>query len=223
VPTPPPARPAPTPVPPSPPPEDEASKPRTHDGFYFRFATGFGAYDERFQSETRESYGGRVSARIRGISVANEFAMGGTPWEGVVIGGGFYSDDVLTSTLLVNEGRTLPEGFDATSRSFRMFGLFIDRYFVPAVGVHLQAALGFASQSGVNVGGVDVGKDRQSANGFGLMLGFGYETWILDEWSVGFLARTSFSVLFSRDEVTKARWVHYVNSMPAFLMNVTYH
>jgi len=91
------------------------------------------------------------------------------------------------------------------------------------VGVHFQAALGVASQSSVAVNGVDVGKERQSANGFGALVGFGYETWILDEWSVGFLARASFSVLFSRDDDTKARWIHYVTSMPAFLMNVTYH
>jgi hypothetical protein len=200
-----------------------SSKPQTHDGFYLRFATGFGSYDERFQSQANAAYGGRVSAQVRGISGASEVAVGFTPWEGFVIGGGVYSADVLTSTVLVNEGRTLPEGFDATSRDFSMVALFIDRYFVPTLGVHFQAALGVASQTGVDIGGVDVQRAHQAAEGPGLMLGFGYETWMLDQWSLGALVRASFGVLFSRDEAVDARWVHYVVSLPEFLMTVTYH
>lgn len=208
----------------------ESSKPNTHDGFYARFGTGFGSYDERFQSQANPAYGGRVSAQVRGIAGASEIAMGGTPYEGLVIGGGIYSADVLTSTLLVNEGRTLPEGFDATSRDFSMVALFMDRYFVPTLGVHFQAALGVASQTGVSLGGANLGRNSQTANGPGLMLGFGYETWMLDQWSLGALARTSFGVLFSRDKVEvgpdetqNVRWVHYVISIPEFLMTVTYH
>src|SRR5690606_11469866 len=55
-----------------------------HDGFYMRFATGFGAYDERADSETTEVYSGRLRTRARGFAVASEFAIGGTPYEGLV-------------------------------------------------------------------------------------------------------------------------------------------
>jgi hypothetical protein len=54
------------------------------------------------------------------------------------------------------------------------------------------------------------------------MLGFGYEMWIAEEWSLGLLARFGASVLFGKDEAD-VRWVHYVITMPTFLMTVTYH
>src|SRR5690606_36346168 len=49
---------------------------RTHDGFYLRFASGFGVYDELARSEDVERFDGRVRMKARGFAVVREFAAG---------------------------------------------------------------------------------------------------------------------------------------------------
>jgi len=212
-------------------PPEQAPGVNTHDGFYFRFASGFGGYDEMAQSHYHEPYGGggKLNVRVRGFSIAHEFALGGTPYPGLVIGGGVYSIEVVTSTVTSNRDDDprypMPGDMTLESRSLDIIGVFADRYFVPTLGLHLQAALGLAQQVGFSLdGGTDDDDEDALIDplGPGLALGLGYEIWIAEQWSLGVLARATTAVLFSRDD-NNVRWTHLVWSWPTFLMTVTYH
>jgi hypothetical protein len=201
----------------------------THDGFYLRFGTGFGAYDERANSETTPLYDGRLRARSRGFAVASEFAMGGTPWKGLVIGGGLYTLEVYTSSVTTNKNAEASEEIQQAtkdiaieSRDLSIIGPFIDRYFVPEYGLHVQAALGIAAQYGFTVNTPGPGGSDYNPVGPGFILGLGYESWITNQWSLGILARFGAGALFGKDD-NDVVWAHYIVTLPTFLMTVTYH
>lgn len=201
----------------------DASGAYTHDGFYMRIATGFGAYNERAFAPSSEAYGGALQARARGFAVASEFAMGGTPWAGFVIGGGIYSTEVYSASLNFSREGVEPEDLADEARNYTLLAVFADRYFVPNVGLHVQAALGVSFQSALTVDvDVDSENDDYEVVGPGFMLGLGYEMWIAEQWSLGVLARFGSSVLFGRDS-NEVNWVHVITTLPTFLMTVTYH
>lgn len=196
------------------------SSPQTHDGFYLRLASGFGAYDEAAWSGKYDNVG-KVNARARGFAVTGEVAVGTTPWTGLVIGLGVYTSQVYTSSVTFKRDVPPPEEIGIESRDFNLFGVFVDRYFVPTLGVHAQAALGVATQLELGIDPFDPKENRYTAFGPGILLGFGYETWIGEQWSLGALARMDFSTLFGRQ--SGVRWVHVVMNTPTFLMTVTNH
>jgi len=205
--------------------EEVAHSKHNHDGFYMRLATGLGVYNEQSVSESDERYQGKVHVRARGFASASEFALGGTPYPGLVIGGGAFSTEVVTSSVTTNRDDDpdveLAEDLELESRDLSVVGVFADRYFVPRLGLHVQAALGFAQQYGLSVD-APAQEDGNGAVGPGGVLGIGYEMWIGEQWSLGVLARIGGSVLFSKDSLG-VKWVHYSWSMPSFLMSVTYH
>ena len=205
----------------------------THDGFYLRYASGFGVYDEYAKSETDARYGGRVGVRARGFAVGGEFALGGTPYPGLVVGGGIYEVGVVTSSVTTNQEDDseieVAEELEIESRDLTLFGLFADRYFVPTLGLHVQAALGIAQQIGLSLARPanddleeDDKKDVYDPWGPGLMLGVGYEMWLTEQWSIGVLARVTATLMFSKD-ANHVSWIHFAASWPSFLMTVTYH
>ncbi|HEY6727874.1 MAG TPA: hypothetical protein VI197_27765 [Polyangiaceae bacterium] len=198
---------------------------RTHDGLYLRFASGFGVYDELARSEDVERFDGRLRIKARGFAAVRELAVGGTPYPGLVIGGGIYGVAVVTSSVTTNRDDQeieLSRDVAPESRDLSIIGVFVDRYFVPALGLHVQAALGLANQYGVRVDGEPFNQGEYSPFGPGGLIGLGYETWVTDQWSLGVLARFGASVMFGKD-AQGTRWVHYVTNAPSFLMTVTYH
>lgn len=198
----------------------------THDGLYVRFATGFGVYSELARSEDVERFDGRLRLRARGFAVAREFAVGGTPYPGLVIGGGVYGAGVVTSSVTINRDdqadNDVSEDLASESRDLSIIGVFVDRYFVPTLGLHVQAALGLANQYGLSVDDEPFSESKYSPLGPGGIIGIGYEMWLTDQWSLGVLARFGASVMFGKD-AQGTRWVHYVTNSPSFLMTVTYH
>lgn len=198
----------------------------SHDGFYLRIASGFGVYDELARSEEDvERFDGRLRIQARGFAVVRELALGGTPYPGFVVGGGIFGVEVVTSSVTTSRDDTdidLSRDVAPESRDLSIIGVFVDRYFVPASGLHIQAALGLANQYGVRVDGKPFNQGEYSPFGPGGILGIGYETWVTDQWSLGVLARFGASVLFGKD-AQGTRWVHYITNSPSFLMTVTYH
>jgi hypothetical protein len=197
-----------------------------HNGFYVRYGIGLGAYFERANTQPSDRYGGKLRTRARGFTVASEFAMGGTPWDGLVLGGGVYTTEVYTSSVILNHEEATEDPavkrVAIESRNIDLVAMFIDRYFVPTLGLHVQAALGIASQLGLTTA-TNLNADRNYIPvGAGLMLGLGYETWLSHELSLGFLARFGGAILFGRD-ANEVAWVHYITTNPAFLVTVTYH
>lgn len=198
---------------------------RRHDGFYFRFASGFGVYNELARSEDVERFGGRLRIKARGFATVHETAVGGTPYPGLVLGGGLYEIEVVTSSVTMNRDDSeidLSKDVAPESRALSIIGVFVDRYFVPSAGLHLQLALGLASQYGLRVDGDPFEQGDYRPVGPGGVIGLGYETWLTDQWSLGVLARSAICVMFGKD-AKETHWVHYGTSTPSFLMTVTYH
>ena len=195
-----PAQPAP-PAPPAPPAHvvDHESRPEAVENdtsderaawLYVRIAAGIGF---PFGPDIADVYDGRNQQELQfsGYSFAIDW-MGGRvmlPW--LVLGLGVTSDSVLSGTVKTEdqEERDLRE-----SLYFAVIGGFVDVYTSPPAGLHFQALLGLAHLSrSENLG-------QNTANGFGAVLGVGYEFAVGERWNLGVLGRVAFSSL-SMDEV----------------------
>jgi hypothetical protein len=105
-------------------------------------------------------------------------------------------------------------------------GPFIDYYFDPNGGGHIQASigLGVADQGKGDLGAAYTG------TGLALMVGGGYEWWIGEEWSLGVLLRVQYlnlkghpaeedvEPLDAEDIDVEAPFL-----VPALLLSITYH
>lgn len=204
-----------------------ARRGRVHDGFYLRFASGFGVYEERLESDDTRVYGGEVGGRTIGLASVGELALGGTVGKGLVVGGGIYTARLLTGHFRLDPGSPAapPLELDPELRELLVLGPFVDWYPNPRRGLHLQAALGFAglmSGDGNFRGDDDDDDDRYRAYGGGIVLGIGYEWWIGEEWSLGALARAQAAAVSAKDEAD-VRWFHGVSTSPSLLLTLTYH
>lgn len=158
-----------------------------------------------------------------GIGTASELALGGTVSRGLVLGGGIYSTSVLAWALLPEDsGGPLPEELEPTSANFSLIGPFVDYYFDPRRGFHLQGALGLAALTGLRFDQGGRMDTDYTALGGGLMVGIGHEWWIGDEWSLGVLGRVTFAYVHGDDD-DDVGWGHFVSTFPAVLATVTYH
>jgi hypothetical protein len=77
--------------------------------------------------------------------------------------------------------------------SLSILGAGADYYFDASRGWHAQAMLGFAFLA------PDDGDPSENPTGFGLVVGFGHEWWIGEQWSVGALGRLSYAGLNYED------------------------
>jgi hypothetical protein len=196
-----------------------------HDGFYLRFGSGFGVYEERMESDETSLYGGEVGGRTTGVATVGEFAMGGTIARGLVLGGGFYTAKLLAGHFRLDDSSAVnpPGELEPELRDLVMVGPFLDWYPKPTRGLHFQAAVGLASLSSGSRGFDDEDDDaRYDAVGGGLVLGVGYEWWIGDEWSIGALGRIQAAAVTGEDDAN-VRWFHGVSTGPTLLLTLTYH
>lgn len=180
-----------------------------HDGFYARLGVGPG-----YVLGTNEPERGSGKADVSGLALSTELAFGGTLAPGLVIGGGSFS-------MLVPSPTYSPEGggdVDVGTHHVSGIGPFVDYYFDPRQGAHVQAAL---LLSGIFVQQKD---QLESATGFGFgaMIGGGYELWIGHEWSIGPLLRLAFynDAIEGDDSGGKATLRMIV---PSLLIGATYH
>jgi hypothetical protein len=202
------------------PPPDRGA--RVHDGFYFRVAAGFAAYDERLSSDD-SALGGSVEARNRGIVSVSDLAIGGTVAPGWVVGGGIYSLDLVASTLRVSsDAAAVPDELDPGLRSLSVIAPFVDWYPNVRGGFHAQAALGLATLTPRVFAHPATEKSEYIAIGGALLLGTGYEWWVADEWSIGVLAQLGLRVLRGKDDGDVA-WTHLVTNSPTLCVSLTYH
>jgi hypothetical protein len=157
---------------------------------YFRMAAGIGF---PFGPDIADVYDGRNQRELQfsGYSLALDL-MGGRallPW--LVLGLGITSDSVLSGTVKTEDHQ---ERDLAASLYFAVIGGFIDVYTSPPAGLHFQALLGLAHLSRSE----DLGQN--TGNGFGAVLGVGYEFAVGNRWNLGLLGRIAFSSL-SMDDV----------------------
>lgn len=194
---------------------------RHHDGFYARFTLGFGGYRDAVRSDESELYGGRVSGVVSGFATATSVAVGGTPVDGLVVGGGAFNTTVLASGYRSTDGRPLPSELDPQLGSFDVIGPFADWYFDASSGLHLELAGGLATMTGLDISGARY-EDRSPALGGGALVGFGNEWWVGDEWSLGVLGRIE-AGLVRGDDASGVSWRHTIVTFPVLLLSITYH
>jgi hypothetical protein len=192
---------------------------RTHDGFYFRAGLGVAL----FAGGSVAPPGSTTNVSVSGAGPSLELAIGGTPWRGLVIGGGIYGMTAPGPTYSAS-GASLSGGAAVVSS----IGPFADWYVDPEGGWHIQGVIGLAAiQAGkgtpTEIGGSSYTfpSDDESGTGISLLAGVGYEWWVGDQVSLGAIARIQYvggSVKGSGD--TDSTSVKLV--VPAILGTLTY-
>jgi hypothetical protein len=196
-----------------------ASGAHFHDGFYFR--GGLGVAFETSSSDHTTSGGNHTGFNTSGWGVGMELAFGGTPAPGVVVGGVILGASVFGAHLdsvSVNGSSASSADKRSYSGTTSMVGPFVDWYFRPNDGLHAQAALCFTTLA------INRENDTNtflSGNGFGFVVGGGYEWWVADQWSLGVLGRLQVALPTVHDSSNN----QYGTTMfvPAILMSATYH
>jgi hypothetical protein len=200
---------------------------RTHDGFYLRLGAGFGYTSDRVEGNVPNplpSLSGDVKGTVGGGSGASELALGGTVGRGLVLGGGIWSVYIASPVARDVEvaGVDINQDVEFDNSSFHVIAPFIDYYFDPHGGFHLQAALGVgvltAGNARVISNDAQVSRDH-TAVGLGGMFGLGYEWWVGDSWGLGFVARVTGGLLSGTDD-NDIEWTHKLLA-PAALFTAT--
>jgi hypothetical protein len=155
-----------------------------HDGFYLRLALGAGWATTRIESTVV----GSSELRVKGAGTAIDILLGGTPMDGLVLGGGisaFSSEDPRVET--GGSGKQL-----AGKASLTMIGPFVDVFFDPRGGLHAGALLGLSTFN-TEPDDPDSTIDEKPYNGAGVAAFTGYDAWISPNWSLGGTLRLSAS------------------------------
>lgn len=149
-----------------------------------------------FGSDVADVYEGRGEDQLSfsGAAVAQDWMAGAAVMPSLTLGLG-VTMDMLTSGQIRNgndEERDLEK-----SLYFAVIGGFADYYIAPPAGFHVQALLGLSHLSRAD----DL--SRNTANGFGAVLGLGYDFAVGRRWNMGVLGRVAVSS-FSMDAVDGA-------------------
>ncbi len=188
-----------------------SADPKTHDGFYFRGATGLG-YTSSSISVSPDT-AGLGSGSLGGVSIGFDAWFGGSPIPGLAIGGGLTGYDVPSPKFKLGGQTATYNG----SETLSVLALFGDYYFDPNAGMHLEGIVGFAAL------GLQAANGETSSNnpsGLALGLGFGNDWWVSDEWSIGVLGRFIYAPLsYSAGGATGK----YSTITPALMATFTYN
>jgi hypothetical protein len=159
---------------------------------------------------------GTKSIAFVGGSGSFHVAIGGTVDPGLVVGATLHS--ITPFQLRVREdGDTHSTG----TTDIALLGAFVDWYFKPEKGFHLQGAIGpsFATLKG---NGRYFADDDFSGTGAGMMVGFGYEAFVSKDWSLGGLAQLQIGgVRLKGDDTDEKFDLGY--AAPSLLFNATFH
>lgn len=141
-----------------------------HDGFYLRMALGVGWLSLGLDAD--------ADATLKGAGGGVALMLGGTPVDGLVIGGGVFSVSADEPRVEVGGKSSDLSG----QASLAVIGPFVDGYFDPKGGLHVGGAVGLAT---TKVEDDDSTFDAKPYNGAGLALFAGYDAWVSANWSLG--------------------------------------
>ena len=197
--------------------------PYNHDGFYLRLAAGVGGGVDRLEGSFPD-YGfpdedGRAG-RTYSFAVPNELAVGYTVVPGVVVGAGIY-DSVWLAPKADARG---PLDYEFATSQMALLGPTVDAYPLPRKGWHVQGSLGVATLNmGFGSTGFATPRPAQAhvTVGGGFALGAGYEWFVAEQWSVGFLLRMMRGWSEGND-AEGGSWTHRSATYGA-LATVTFH
>lgn len=184
------------------------SAPRVHDGFYLRLGAGLAFVRDSSVIENANE----DSGTLVGGGPAGELSIGGTPAPGLVVGGGLQGATAFRPrAAIAGQSGTVDHPLTVVS-----FGPFVDYYFDPRRGLHLQAFAGYAAL-GYAYGR---GLTRKTAGGGILSVGFGDEWFVSDQWSIGVLGRLQLAHTSDSDgDIVE----NHNLIVPAVLASFTYH
>jgi hypothetical protein len=173
--------------------EDAESAPNphyhNHDGFYLSLALGPSYVSSSLSStgpggvvdDTTNATSSSIGTTISGTALGGQLLIGGTPVEGLVVGGGTMGNVVFGSNRSWNGTSRPMNGYSAG-----LLGPFVDYYFDPHEGLHLQVLAGLADVAENSTG---PGASSTIVWGYGGSIGFGNDWWIGPDWSLGILFR----------------------------------
>jgi hypothetical protein len=188
-------------------------------------AIGGGLLLANFASDNSTDYGGSVNGSFTGASLVGEFAMGGTPAPGLVIGGGIYWSAApkpgRQNVDVAGPGSTNP--VPSQNVAFGILGPFVDYYIDPKGGWHIQGALGLGGVSIDDAQSNDKRVQPRKQGGFGFMLGGGYEAWVANQWSLGGMLRLMYASTETNGSDSANRFKYEAWGVPELLFTATYH
>lgn len=140
-----------------------------HDGFYARLGLNYGITGGGF------AIGDGADQRrldYTGSQLDLDLLLGGTPSDGLTIGGGLLMGSVLQPDVEVGGQNTATQNL-----SVLILGPFVDGFFTPSSGWHAGALLG--------LGALGETAETKGAGGFGGAVWLGYDRWVGADWSIG--------------------------------------
>ena len=184
------------------------AEPLTHDGFFLRGEVGPGYLTS---SNTASNGSQSLDYSVSGPGVSLGLFLGGTPWSGIVIGGGL-------SATIVPDPKVEIGPFSAKSDStvsVEALGPFIQYFPNPLGGFNAGLMLGIGSFSVENNNG-----DSVTAYGWSLSGSVGYEWWVGYEWSLGLVGRLTYARTSKTTNGVDEKLSPFV---PSILFAFTYH
>jgi hypothetical protein len=163
-----------------------------HDGFYLRMGLGLGGGRVSISTDqdTSKNY------QLGGAGVAYNLWLGGTPWNGLAMGG-LVSVQQMSDGDVRAEGGSTDEGMEGR---LALIGMFIDAFPDPQRGLHFGGSLALAgiNTQADNKALEDQNVDNYDAGGLGGAAWVGYMGFVGPEWSLGGMLQLSYG--FTRKE-----------------------
>ncbi len=189
---------------------------RTHDGFMLQLELGPGYLSV---PGNWDIMGQSMDVTISGAGMIGGLLIGGTPTDGLVVGGASLSH-VVTSPKIKANGK---EADQDDSLHFDILGPFVQFYPDPNAGLNFRLVLGYVLAVFPNSTD-DGGKDL--ATGFGLSASVGHDWWVGEEWSLGVAGRFT----YANANVKNVKWDNdvgiektYKAYVPGVVFTATYH
>jgi hypothetical protein len=152
------------------------------DGFYLRVALGVGGLTS--QDDANGVTNGSSEA-VHAGGGAFEASIGGGPQRGLVVAGTLFAQAAEFGKVTSNDGSsTLTK-----SASLALLGATLDMYPDPRSGFHFSATMGPAFFTTTDDDAIH--RQWHTSAGGGVSTAAGYDWWVADQWSLGFLVRAT--------------------------------
>jgi hypothetical protein len=181
---------------------------RFHDGFFARSESGI-AVLSAFVS------GGGTRSSVRGIGQSASLSLGGTPLQGLVLGGTLWTARI--DPVFVEDGKDVAPDDDSVKVTLLRIGPLVDWYPHPGRGFHALAAAALTLQVETDTKGNPL---VPAAYGASLSTGAGHEWFLSSELSLGILGRVAFGGLSRAASGGTERSLFVI---PELSLTVTYH
>jgi hypothetical protein len=179
------------------------------------FGTGVGYLSDSYKTSAGIM---NTEGTIKGVAGGFEFAVGGTPVPGLVLGGMLTFATVPSPT--VESGGVSVTSSDV-SLSMVAIGPLITYYVDPTGGFHLRAMIGYGELSASDSSG---NTSSNNPTGFVANFGLGYEWWVADQWSLGVLGSFAYaSTKYSETVLTTTVEDKHSIINPCVQFSATFH